>query len=372
MNDHDIRFVERALELARKGVGLASPNPTVGCVVVNNGRIVGEGFHQYDWRDHAEVIALKTAAEKARGATAYVTLEPCNHTGRTAPCTEALIAAQVARVVVGVRDPNPRVAGGGIERLKAAGIDAELANADQMAAAEELNEAFFRSISSGKPFVTLKSALTLDGQLALGRSSKKKTRQWITSEESRAEVHRLRHSSDALLTGIGTILADDPWLTDRSGLPRRRRLLRVVLDAHLRLPPKARIVTSSDDDLLVFTRSSLTREKARKLEKLGIELVRVPGERGLLNLNVVLRELGRRDILSVLLEAGPTLNAAALGANAVDKLFLFYAPKLAGAATVPFVRGRVSPPRFRSHRLRQQEFGPDFAVEAWLREPFRS
>ena len=372
MNDHDIRFVERALELARKGVGLASPNPTVGCVVVNNGRIVGEGFHQYDWRDHAEVIALKTAAEKARGATAYVTLEPCNHTGRTAPCTEALIAAQVARVVVGVRDPNPRVAGGGIERLKAAGIDAELANADQMAAAEELNEAFFRSISSGKPFVTLKSALTLDGQLALGRSSKKKTRQWITSEESRAEVHRLRHSSDALLTGIGTILADDPWLTDRSGLPRRRRLLRVVLDAHLRLPPKARIVTSSDDDLLVFTRSSLTREKARKLEKLGIELVRVPGERGLLDLNVVLRELGRRDILSVLLEAGPTLNASALGANAVDKLFLFYAPKLAGAATVPFVRGRVSPPRFRSHRLRQQEFGPDFAVEAWLREPFRS
>src|SRR5215831_16650022 len=183
MNDHDIRFLQRALELARKGVGLASPNPTVGCVVVNSGRIVGEGFHQYDWRDHAEVMALKTAADKARGGMVYVTLEPCNHTGRTAPCTEALIAARVARVVVAVRDPNPKVLGGGMERLQAAGIAAEIADAEQMAVAEELNEAFFRWVSSGKPFVTLKSALTLDGQLALPRSSKKKAPEWITSEE---------------------------------------------------------------------------------------------------------------------------------------------------------------------------------------------
>jgi diaminohydroxyphosphoribosylaminopyrimidine deaminase/5-amino-6-(5-phosphoribosylamino)uracil reductase len=371
MNDHDIRFMQRALELARKGVGLASPNPTVGCVVVSNRRIVGEGFHQYDWRDHAEVVALKTAAEKARGATAYVTLEPCNHSGRTAPCTEALMAAGVARVVVAVRDPNPKVQGGGVERLKAAGIDSEFADADQMLVAEELNEAFFRWVSSGKPFVTLKSALTLDGQLALPRSSKKKAREWITSEESRAEVHRLRHASDALVTGIGTILADNPLLTDRSGLPRRRRLLRVILDSQLRLPPKCKVAASSDQDLLVFTSCSLNAPKARNLQNLGIELVHVPAERGLLNVNLVLRELGRREILSVLLEAGPTLNASALAANAIDRLFLFYAPKLAGGATVPFARGLVSPPRFRIHRLRQQEFGPDFAVEAWLREPYR-
>jgi diaminohydroxyphosphoribosylaminopyrimidine deaminase / 5-amino-6-(5-phosphoribosylamino)uracil reductase len=369
MNEHDIRFMQRALELARKGVGLASPNPTVGCVIVNNGHVVGEGFHQYDWRDHAEVVALKTAGEKARGATAYVTLEPCNHTGRTGPCTEALIRAGIARVVVAFSDPNPKVEGGGIERLNAAGIATEFAEADLTSEAEELNESFFRWVSSGKPFVTLKSALTLDGQLALPKSPKKKNREWITSEESRAEVHRIRHASDALLTGIGTILADNPLLTDRSGLPRRRRLLRVVLDSHLRLPPKSKIVASHDDDLLVFTSSSLKSPKACRLQNLGIELLRAPARRGLFDLNFVLKELGRREILSVLLESGPTLNAAALAAKAVDKLVLFYAPKLAGRATVPFVRGSVVPPQLRSHRLREQEFGPDFCLEAWLRDP---
>jgi diaminohydroxyphosphoribosylaminopyrimidine deaminase/5-amino-6-(5-phosphoribosylamino)uracil reductase len=371
MNEHDIRFIERALELARKGVGFASPNPTVGCVLVHDGHIVGEGLHQYDSKDHAEVAALQAAGEKARGATAYVTLEPCNHRGRTGPCSEALIAAGVARVIMALRDPNPKVQGGGMERLNEAQIVTDFADADQMQAAEELNESFFRWISSGKPFVTLKSALTLDGQLALPKSPKKKTRQWISSEESRAEVHRLRHASDALITGIGTILADNPLLTDRSGLPRRRRLLRVVLDSRLRLPPKCRVVASSDHDVVVFTCSSLAARKARKLEDLGIEVVRVPAQGGFLDLNSVLKELGRREILSALLESGPTLNTSALRAGAVDKLFLFYAPKLAGTATVPLVRGPVSLPRFRAHRLRQQEFGPDFAVEAWLREPYR-
>jgi diaminohydroxyphosphoribosylaminopyrimidine deaminase/5-amino-6-(5-phosphoribosylamino)uracil reductase len=371
MNAHDIRFMQRALELARKGIGLASPNPTVGCVVVHDGHIVGEGFHQYDRKDHAEVAALKSAGEKARGATVYATLEPCNHRGRTGPCTEALIAAGVARVVVALRDPNPKVQGGGIERLNAARIATDFADADQMLVAEELNESFFRWISSGKPFLTLKSALTLDGQLALPKSPKTRSREWITSEESRAEVHRLRHASDALITGIGTILADNPLLSDRSGLPRRRRLLRVILDSRLRLPLKSRVAASSDGDLIIFTCCSLRAPRAHRLRDLGIELVRIPAKRGLLDVHSVLSELGRRELLSALLECGPSLNASALLAGAVDKLFLFYAPKLAGAATVPFVRGKVSLPRFRSHRLRQQEFGPDFAVEAWLREPFR-
>src|SRR3981189_1841379 len=243
--------MEHALSLARKSIGLASPNPPGGWVIVRDGQIVGEGFHQYEWRDHAEIVALKSAGEKARGATLYVNLEPCNHTGRTGPCTEAIIKAGVARVVAGVRDPNPKTEGRGFERLRSTGI--EVLQGVCEPESRELNAPFARWIRSGMPFVTLKSALTLDGQLALPKQSKGKRREWITSEESRAEVQRLRHASDALLTGIGTILADDPLLTDRSGLQRRRRLLRVVLDTRLHLSPKSRIVKTLDDDLLVFT-----------------------------------------------------------------------------------------------------------------------
>ena len=368
MNEHDIRFLQHALALARKGVGLASPNPMVGCVVVRNGEIVGEGFHQYDWRDHAEIVALKSAAEKARGATLYVSLEPCNHTGRTGPCTEAIVKAGVARVVMATRDKNPKVAGNGMERLQAAGIAVELGPNDLELDANELNEAFFRWSATGKPFVTLKSALTLDGQLALPKQGKGKHREWISSEESRAEVQRMRHASDALLTGIGTILADDPLLTDRSGLSRRRRLLRVVLDAHLRLSSESRIVKSADDDLLVFTTMSLKSPGAKKLQNSGVELTAVRSKGGRLDLKAVLKELGRREILSVLLEAGPTLNGAALAAKAVDKLFLFYAPKIAGRPTVPFVRGAIASPQIHAVHYRERDFGGDFAIEAWLRQ----
>jgi len=368
VNEHDIRFLQHALTLARKGIGLASPNPMVGCVIVRDGEIVGEGFHQYDWREHAEIVALKTAGEKARDATMYVSLEPCNHTGRTGPCTEAIIKAGVARAVIATRDKNPKVTGAGMERLQAAGIAAELGQSDLELDANELNEAFFHWSSTGKPFVTLKSALTLDGQLALPKQRKAKKRKWISSEESRAEVQRMRHASDALLTGIGTILADDPLLTDRSGLSRRRRLLRVILDARLRLPSKSRIVKTLDDDLLVFTSTSLKSAKARKLQNAGVEIVRMPAQRGQVDLKAALKELGRREILSVLLEAGPTLNGAALASKVVDKLFLFYAPKIAGRATVPFVRGPIPAPQIHALHYRARDFGGDFAIEAWLRD----
>jgi len=353
--------MEHALDLARKGVGLASPNPTVGCVIVKDGAILGEGFHQYDWKDHAEIVALKQAGERARGATLYVTLEPCNHTGRTGPCTEAIIAAGISRVVAAMEDPNPKTHGNGFGRLRAAGIEVESGLLEEEA--QKLNEGFSHWITARKPFVTLKSALTLDGQLALPKSRKNKKREWITSEESRAEVHRMRHASDALLTGIGTILADDPLLTDRSGLPRRRRLLRVILDTHLRLSPKARIVQTADDDLLVFTAAPLKSPKARKLQNAGVELIEVKRSRNGLDLSAVFKDLGRRDILSVLLEAGPHLNAAALSANLVNKLVLFYAPKIAGDSRVPFVAAGVnsmSPIRIRTIR----QIGPDIAIEA--------
>jgi len=366
--------MQRALELARKGIGLASPNPMVGCVIVREGQIVGEGLHQYDWRDHAEIVALKSAGEKARGATLYVTLEPCNHTGRTGPCTEAIIAAGVQRVVAAMDDPNPVNSGRGFERLRAAGVEVFTGVCEEEA--RRLNEPFACWIRTKRPFVTLKSAMTLDGQLALPRSGKNtgkssgKHRSWITSEESRAEVHRMRHSSDALLTGIGTILADDPLLTDRSGLPRRRRLVHVILDSKLRLSPSSRIVKTSDDDLLVFTTVPLTSAKAGKLQNAGVEVVRVKTKNGRIDLSSVLAELGRREILSVLLEAGPTMNGAALAAGLVHKLFFFYAPKIAGESRFPFALApKLNLPPLSN--VRTQQFGPDFAIEAYLQDAYK-
>ncbi len=368
--------MERALALARKGIGLASPNPTVGCVIVRDGKIVSEGFHQYELRDHAEIVALKSAGAKARGATLYVTLEPCSRTGRTGPCTEAIISAGVQRVVAAMQDPNPLNSGRGFERLGLAGIEVTTDICEEEA--RRLNEPFACWIRTKKPFVTLKSALTLDGQLALAKSAKKGAArstklarlEWITSEESRAEVHRMRHAADALLTGIGTILADDPLLTDRSGLPRRRRLLRVIVDSKLRLPSKSQIVEAADDDLLVFTGVSTKSTRARKLQNAGIEIVQTKTRKGRVDLRGVLAELGRREILGVLLEAGPGLNGAALAAGVVHKLFFFYAPKIAGSNRVPFALApNLTLPPLRN--IRTQQCGPDIAVEAYLHSAFR-
>ena len=365
---HDIRCMEHALALARLGTALASPNPMVGCVIVRSGEIVGQGSHQYDARDHAEIVALRGAGEKARGSTLYVNLEPCNHTGRTGPCTEAIITASVRRVVAAIPDPNPINSGRGFERLRAAGVDVVTGILDDEA--RRLNEAFACWICTKKPFVTLKSALTLDGQLALPGQKAGNRRAWISSEESRAEVQRMRHASDALVTGVGTILADDPLLTDRTGAPRRRKLLRVVLDSRLRLPLTSRVVKSTDDDVLVFTAAPLDSPRARKLQKAGVQVVGARNRRGQIDLDAAFAQLGRREFLSVLLEAGPTLNGAALSAGLVHKLMLFYAPKLAGEAVVPFAHL----PKCEGVPLqnpRVQQFGSDLAVEYYLRDVYR-
>lgn len=361
--------MEHALILARKGTGLTSPNPAVGCVIVRSGEIVGQGFHQYDQRDHAEIVALKSAGMKAGGATLYVNLEPCDHTGRTGPCTEAIIAAGIRRVVAGMQDPNPATSGRGFERLRAAGV--EVVSGVLEEEARRINESFACWIRGKKPFVTLKSALTLDGQLALSHSGKRHSRPWITSEESRAEVQRMRHASDALLTGIGTVLTDNPLLTDRTGLLRRRPLLRVVLDSKLRLPRNSRLVKGAENDLLVYTAASLDSPKARQLQKAGVQVVHVSSRRGRIDLHRVLEELGRRDILSVLLEAGPTLNGAALSAGLIHKLVLFYAPKIAGDVGVPLatVSALTHPPL---QNLRVQQFGADIAVEAYLQDVYHT
>lgn len=365
--------MERALTLAKTGVGLASPNPTVGCVIVCDGEIIGEGFHEYDRLDHAEIVALKMAGPKARGATAYVTLEPCNHTGRTGPCTEALIAAGVRRVVAAMPDPNPKTSGKGFARLREAGVDVEsgLLQAD----AQRLNESFAVWIRAGRPFVTLKSALTLDGQLALPaaragtppakRAAARAPSDWITSQESRSEVQLMRHASDAVLTGIGTIQLDNPLLTDRTGLPRRRRLLRVILDSKLVLSPKSRLVATADHDLLVFIGDQAHPRRFSALRKLGVEIIQLPCHAKRLDLHRALAELARREILSVLLEAGPTLNGSALQAGVVDKLALFYAPKVSGEARVPFaVAPKLRLPPLYCQTVRPS--GPDFLIEGYL------
>jgi diaminohydroxyphosphoribosylaminopyrimidine deaminase/5-amino-6-(5-phosphoribosylamino)uracil reductase len=351
------------LALARRGEALAGPNPMVGAVLVRRGHIVGEGFHSYDGLRHAEIIALAAAGKAARGATLYINLEPCCHQGRTGPCTRALIAAGVSRVVAAMPDPNPAVAGRGFRQLRAAGITVELAGAFTEEA-RRLNEAFALWITARRPFVTLKSALTLDGALVLPSGLVgKNRRRWITSPESRAEVQRMRHASDALLTGIGTALADDPLLTDRTGLPRRRRLLRVVLDSRLRLSPRSRLVRTAHDDVLVFTCAAESSARARALRRAGVEVVSLPSRSGKPSLRKVLAGLARRDILSVLLEAGSTLNHAALSLDLVDKARLFYAPILAGGR-------RQEKPLALTH-VRMERFGPDFAVEGYLRNVYR-
>jgi len=363
--------MRRAVELARATVGLASPNPMVGCVVVRDGEIVGEGAHLYDARDHAEVVALGLAGDRAHGATAYVTLEPCSHRGRTGPCADALIAAGVGRVVVATVDPNPLVKGRGIERLRAAGIEVSVGVLQQEA--REVNGAFVRFIRTGRPLVTLKAALSSDGMLAppdsvrVGREPF-----WLTGEESRGEVQRMRHASDAVVTGIGTVLADDPLLTDRSGLARRRRLLRVVLDSRLRLPLDSRLVRSAEDDVLVFCAVRATQDRVAALQAAGVAVARVPDLSGRLNLDALLSVLGSRRILSVLLESGAEMNGDFLAHDQVDRVALFYASVKLGTEALPFASGVGSPFLLEQSLdgMRRESFGADTCVTGELRDPW--
>ncbi len=386
IHPQDERLLRRALELARAGLGLASPNPYVGAVITDAaGNVVGEGSYTYTGRKHAEILALESAGEKARGGTLYINLEPHAHQGRTPPCTDALIAAGIRRVVASMRDPNPKVSGRGFEQLRAAGMQVEVGGFEEEA--QKLNEAFARYIRNGVPFVTLKSALTLDGKIApaahqtrapeSAASSKDGFRgTWITGEAARAHALELRHQHDAILVGIGTILADDPLLTDRSGRPRRRPLLRVVLDSHWRLPIDCRIVQNvareRKDDLLVFCSSAQSKsfsERKTQLESMGIRVEEIRGlDPNHLDLEIVLRGLAQLEILSVLIEGGSTVNGAALTVGAVDKMFLYYAPKILGAGAIPFARGADFRP-IGLENIHLHRFGEDFAVEGYLRDP---
>ncbi len=363
----DERWMSQALDLAREGIGLASPNPTVGCVIVRDDQLVGAGFHDYDRRDHAEIVALREAGELARGATAYVTLEPCSHRGRTGPCADALIAAGVARVVVATVDANPVVHGLGLEKLRRAGIDLTVGVLEKPA--QRLNDNFARYIRSGLPHVTLKAAMTLDGRIA-PPSQKPGEIAWITGPESRRHVQLLRHSVDAVVTGIGTVLADDPLLTDRSELPRRRPLLRVVLDSQLRLPLEARLVQSAKEDLLVFCVNP-QEERLRALLSAGVSVQSVPPESAgaAPSIAYILKELAEIQITSVMVEAGSRLNSAFLRESLVDRLFFFYAPWFLGSDARP-VLAQAPGEKSGLHDLTLHRFGLDFALEARLNSPW--
>jgi diaminohydroxyphosphoribosylaminopyrimidine deaminase/5-amino-6-(5-phosphoribosylamino)uracil reductase len=367
----DRQHMQRALTLARAAVGLASPNPTVGCVLAHGDRVVGEGAHRYDARDHAEVVALRAAGSNAHGATAYVTLEPCSHTGRTGPCAAALISSGISRVVIATADPNPLVAGRGISCMRAAGLTVDVGLCEREARA--LNNAFARFIQSAQPFVTLKSALSADGFLAPPPATRVPGQTvWLTGEDSRARVHLLRHAADALLTGIGTVLADDPALTDRSGLKRRRPLLRVILDSTLRLPLDSLLVTISRDDLLVLCSPAAVASREQALAARGVQIARIPTlADGSLDLRAALALLAARQITSVLAESGPALNSALLRAQLVDELILFHSPVLLGAGSIPFANG-FTPAALESQLLHptRQRLDDDLCVTGLLRDPW--
>ncbi len=386
MSQHsaDEQHLQQALELARAGTGLASPSPYVGAVIADSeGNVVGTGTYTYDGVKHAEIRALEEAGEKARGGTLYINLEPHGYQARTPPCTDALIKAGVRRVVASMADPNPQVSGRGFEQLRAAGLHVEVGKFEEEA--RRLNEAFARYVRQGVPLVTLKAAMTLDGKIApppsdsLQAGNAMPAGGWITSEVARAHVQELRHQNDALMVGAGTVLSDNPLLTDRSAKPRRRPLLRVILDSRLRLPLDSRIVQSvaaeRKNDVLVFCSSAEDRKQS-ELESLGVRIEKIPTVEmdGRPDLPAILRRLGELEITSLMIEGGAMVNWAALAAGVVDKVFLYYAPKiLAGTGSVPFAAG----PGFRHmsqaaqvKNLHLHRFGEDFAVEGYVRDPY--
>jgi diaminohydroxyphosphoribosylaminopyrimidine deaminase / 5-amino-6-(5-phosphoribosylamino)uracil reductase len=359
-------YMQQALELARGGRGRTSPNPTVGAVLVREGAVVGRGFHTWSGRDHAEIVALREAGENARGATLYVTLEPCSHRGRTGPCADALIAAGVKSVHAAMQDPNPLVAGKGLEKLRQAGIEVAL-DAEYAAAAEKLNEPFVHFMRTGKPLVTIKAALTLDGKIAAPQDNFG----WITSEVARADVQLVRHYSDAILTGLGTVLEDDCLLTDRSGLERSRPLLRIVLDSQLRIPLNAKIVTSAKGDVLVVGTSVAPAERRKALEEAGVQVLIVDAQGGRTNPKKVIDYLAERRYLSLMVEAGSHVNWTLLDSQIADKIFFYYAPKiLGGMKSIPVAGGPGRMRRADAILLERVTVHPvstdEFAVEAYV------
>ncbi len=361
----DGKYMRMALLLAEKARGRTSPNPMVGAVVVKGGKVISRGYHRRAGEPHAEAIALKRAGVAARGATLYVTLEPCSHTKkRTPPCSPLVIQSGIKRVVIAMIDPNPRVSGGGVKALRSAGI--EVVKGVLESEAKRLNEAFIKHVTTGIPFVTLKIAQTLDGKIATASGESK----WITGKEAREEGHRIRSTHDAILVGINTVLKDDPSLSAR--IPGGRDPIRVIVDSMLRIPLSAMVITQkSSSKTIVATLSGAPKSKMVEIQNAGVSVLLVRGKNGRVDLNDLMAKLGRLDIMSLLVEGGAEVNAAALKAGIVDKVVMFIAPTIMTGRDSLCSIGGVSPKKL-VHGIRLTDVtshfvGQDLMVEGYIR-----
>ncbi len=365
---NDKYFMETALKLAKKGRGFTSPNPMVGAVIVKDGKIVGKGYHKAVGEAHAEVNALDDAGIFAKDSTLYVTLEPCNHTGRTPPCTGKIIGAGIKRVVVAASDPNPDVRGGGIDYLKKSGINITTGVCE--AEAKKVNEVFEKYITTKRPFVTLKCASTLDGRIATRTGDSR----WVSGSESRKFVHRLRHASDAVMVGIDTVKKDDPSLTTRIDINGKKGVdpVRIILDSHLSISENAKVLQhDSISDTIIITDTDVSRESKAEIENKGARIFESPSKDGMIDLYMLMERFGAEGITSLLIEGGSRVNASALASGIVDKVLFFYAPKILGGndgvpvCTGPgpdLMSGCILAKDINIHR-----FGDDIMIEGYIK-----
>jgi diaminohydroxyphosphoribosylaminopyrimidine deaminase/5-amino-6-(5-phosphoribosylamino)uracil reductase len=367
MNDE--YFMQLALGLAKKGEGFTSPNPMVGAVIVKNGKVVGKGYHHAAGKAHAEINAINEAGALAKGATLYVTLEPCNHTGRTPPCTQKILASGIRRVVVAMHDPNPDVKGGGIDYLKHQGIEVKAGVCEEQA--KKLNEIFIKFVRTHRPFTIIKCAATLDGRIATRTGDSR----WVTGEESRKFVHRLRHAVDAIMVGINTVEKDDPSLTtrleNRLGGLKCLDPVRIVLDTHLRIAEKAKLLRlDSDSDTIIITGHSVSEDKKSRIEQQGARVIECPVKDGLIDLDMLMDRLGALGITSLLIEGGSRVIASALSAGIVEKIFFFFAPKILGGDDgVPICKGKgadVMKSCIPVKNVNIRQFGKDVMIQGYI------
>jgi diaminohydroxyphosphoribosylaminopyrimidine deaminase / 5-amino-6-(5-phosphoribosylamino)uracil reductase len=364
MNAYHTQHMQRALELAKLGAGRTNPNPLVGAVIVKEGRVIGEGYHAMYGGPHAEVNAIENASESVEGAEIYVTLEPCSHYGKTPPCALKLIENRFSKVYIAMEDPNPLVAGRGIQMLRKQGIEVEVGLLEEEA--KTLNEVFLKYITTKKPFCVMKAAMTLDGKIATVTGES----QWITSEAAREYVHQLRHELKAIMVGIGTVLKDDPKLTTRLKGKQGRDPIRVVVDSTLKIPLNAKILhLDSDAPTLIATTDRADSEKATALQSMpGVKLIITPQKDGKVDLEYLMFVLGEQGIDSLLLEGGATLNASALESKIVDKVLMFIAPKILGGQNAPTPVGgsgiEVLENAVRLKGMKAVEIGDDLLIEA--------
>lgn len=335
----DEAMMRRAITLARLGLGWTNPNPLVGAVITKDGRVIGEGYHERIGEAHAERNALASCVDDPRGATLYVTLEPCNHQGKQPPCTDAIIEAGIARVVVGSRDPNPLVAGKGVARLREAGI--EVLEDVLQARCDALNPVFFHFITTGRPYVVAKWAMTLDGKIATGTGDSK----WVTGPEARADVHQLRHRMAAIMVGIGTVEADDPMLTARRGEPSNQPI-RVVVDSKLRISEESQIMrTANEVPVIIATAVPQSDDRVRRLRIWGPEIVSLPDGKGRVDVAALIHLLGTRGIDSILVEGGSTLHDSLFHTGLVNRAIVYLAPKVLGGSDAPTPVGGEGVPK---------------------------